>query len=48
MPLKGDPWKAIIMGELLANFHFGKVYLGVGPGLYHQGTEQPLQPQERR
>ncbi|MCX8160404.1 MAG: hypothetical protein N3G18_05685 [Candidatus Saccharicenans sp.] len=32
LPLKGDPWKAIIMGELLANFHFGKVYLGIGPG----------------
>ncbi|MGB4705443.1 MAG: hypothetical protein WBI18_10280 [Candidatus Saccharicenans sp.] len=32
MPLKGSPWKAVIMGELLANFHFGKVYLGLGPG----------------
>jgi hypothetical protein len=32
LPLKGSPWKTIIMAEMLANLHFGKFYLGVGPG----------------
>lgn len=32
VPTKGWPWKAIIVTELLGNFHFGKAYLGVGPG----------------
>jgi len=32
IPLKGTPWKSIIMVELLGNVHFGKGYIGVGPG----------------
>jgi hypothetical protein len=32
VPLKGSPWKTIIMAELLANLHMGKAYIGVGPG----------------
>jgi hypothetical protein len=32
VPLKGSPWKAIIMAELLGNVHFGKFYIGAGPG----------------
>jgi hypothetical protein len=32
IPLKGTPWKSIIMVELLGNVHFGQFYLGVGPG----------------
>ncbi|MGB9765371.1 MAG: hypothetical protein ACPLZD_08470 [Candidatus Saccharicenans sp.] len=31
-PLKGSPWKAIMLAELLANAHFGNFYLGAGPG----------------
>jgi hypothetical protein len=44
IPLKGDPWKAIIMAELLANVHFGKFYLGVGPGF----TTKELDNYERK
>jgi len=31
-PTEGWPWKAIIMTELLGNFHIGKFYIGAGPG----------------
>jgi len=32
IPLSSDSWKTSFMASLLANVHFGKFYLGLGPG----------------
>lgn len=32
IPLNSDSWKTSFMASLLANAHFGKFYVGVGPG----------------